>query len=77
MSTADAKQIDRVELLSPKAAGGSLRAKLVKDLVTSNGKIAIQRGDTMVRSILLAGLLADLMLEAYLVWRFWKTSASS
>lgn len=75
MSLMDVKQGERVDIPALRAAGRSIQAKLGSEVIASNGRLALERGEALVRALILIGLLADLSLEAYLIWRAWKQPA--
>jgi hypothetical protein len=46
-------------------------------LLASNGKLSLQRGAGAVKALVLAGLVLDLVLEAYLIWLSTKSEPSA
>jgi hypothetical protein len=53
----------------------SMRAKLGSEMLSTSGKLSVQNGEGIVRTLVLIGLVFDLLVEAYLIWQSTKSQA--
>ncbi len=56
-------------VLSPgRTTRRSTRATLGSEMLTASGRFSTQNGGSAVKTLVLLGLVLDLVLEAYLIW---------